>query len=322
MTNKIPRLASLAFLSVASVCFAVAHFRFSSSRGNPAPGAGLQMRVAVSGEGVLISWNRDDQAVRLAKRGVLQIDDGPQRLTEDLEPGDLANGSLLYRPSTADLNFRLTIYRSNGSTLTDGVLVLDRSEHALRADGGGRDALKLGQPEITVVAIKMSTSQPATQRQHGDERARVIRNQPHTFAATARTNGSPASAVLAPHSTKANAPAPPRLVIARPAIQDPAAGGKTAERYVPPRPLKTVTLNAALFEPSLVAGIKQIDVEVDIDDSGHVTAARALNTAGNTSQLVITTAVAAARQWVFDPARISGKKVAARHMIVFRFGKP
>ena len=44
--------------------------------------------------------------------------------------------------------------------------------------------------------------------------------------------------------------------------------------FVPPRPLKLVMLNGALFEPSLLDGIKQIEIEVAVNEYGRVTAAQ------------------------------------------------
>jgi outer membrane biosynthesis protein TonB len=76
--------------------------------------------------------------------------------------------------------------------------------------------------------------------------------------------------------------------------------------------------NMSLFDPSLLSGITQMDIEVDIDAAGHVTAARPLNTAENVNWLVTAAVVSAAKEWVFEPARIGNQKVPARHTIVFR----
>jgi outer membrane biosynthesis protein TonB len=80
-------------------------------------------------------------------------------------------------------------------------------------------------------------------------------------------------------------------------------------------------LNGALFESSLLDGIRQIEVAVDIDEYGRVTAARSLSTNEDVSPLVSAAAVTAAKQWVFEPARIGHNNVAAKHTIVFRFAQ-
>ena len=88
---------------------------------------------------------------------------------------------------------------------------------------------------------------------------------------------------------------------------------------MPPRPLKLVMLNGALFEPSLLDGIKQIEIEVAVNEYGRVTAAQPSTADQGVSPILTGAAVAAAKQWVFDPAKIGGHNVAAKHAIVFRF---
>jgi hypothetical protein len=81
--------------------------------------AGLGMRVQMQGDAILLSWNRDTPAVRSAKRAVLQIEDGLQKHKTVLEPDQLANGSILYNPGKAAVDFNLTVYATDGSTVTD-----------------------------------------------------------------------------------------------------------------------------------------------------------------------------------------------------------
>jgi hypothetical protein len=81
--------------------------------------AGLGMRVEMQGDAILLSWNRETPAVRFAKRAVLQIEDGSQKHQTVLEPDQLANGSILYNPSQAAVDFDLTVYATDGSTVTD-----------------------------------------------------------------------------------------------------------------------------------------------------------------------------------------------------------
>jgi hypothetical protein len=81
--------------------------------------AGLGMHMQMQGDAILLSWNREVPAVRLAKRGVLQIEDGPQKHKTVLEPDQLANGSILYNPSKGAVDFNLTVYATDGSTVTD-----------------------------------------------------------------------------------------------------------------------------------------------------------------------------------------------------------
>jgi TonB family protein len=77
--------------------------------------------------------------------------------------------------------------------------------------------------------------------------------------------------------------------------------------------------NMALFDDFVIWRIKQIQIEVDIDTSGRVTAARLLNPDENLSAPVSAALIAAAKGWTFEPARMGDQNVPAKHTIVFHF---
>ena len=294
------------------------------------------MRIEVGGEGVLVSWNRDNPAVRSAKRGVLEIEDGSQGRTVQLEPPQLDNGSLLYQPSTSDINFRLTIYGNDGSSLTDGVRLLEGPKQIATAQGKGKGHAG---PLIRVEKNDSQTANTAgigSGRVHPKRLATAAVEQTPTAevgrpvsklreqdVAREQTKAAPTDLVARQPPEKLNVQAPDTPPIAAPS---PAPVHmlhvKSLQTYVPPRPIKTVMLNAALFEPSLLAGIERIEIQVDIDESGHVTGARPLHTPGDISPLVTAAVVSTAKQWTFEPAKIGGQNIAAKHTISFRIGKP
>jgi outer membrane biosynthesis protein TonB len=74
-----------------------------------------------------------------------------------------------------------------------------------------------------------------------------------------------------------------------------------------------------LFEPSVLAKTRQIDIEVAIDDTGHVTGAHLVDSPEDVDSTVATAVVGVARQWIFYPAKVNGKNVPSKHVIVFRF---
>ncbi len=89
------------------------------------PDSGLNLRVEAQGDRVLLSWSRTNPAVRSATSALLRIDDGGQHRDVHLEPAQVANGAVLYRPHSDDVNFRLEIQASNGSTEAESLRVLD-----------------------------------------------------------------------------------------------------------------------------------------------------------------------------------------------------
>ena len=302
-TTKIRLLVALVLLLVGfSLSIAFVHFRsaaFHLPYVTPpqSAGTGLHLRLDVQREGILVSWDRDTKAVRSAKNGALLIDDGSQKHMAELEHNELANGSLFYKSTATDLNFRLTIYGSDGSTLTDGVRVLDHSNQLTTAHAATA-------PSAAVQTASLLNRGP-------------ILKSGEQGPSQKKTRTAPANLIAARSSDLTSRPAE-------------TAGGFTdrlrAERatalqaFVSPRPIKTVMLNGALFESSLLDGIRQIEVVVDIDEYGRVTAARPLSN-DDISPLVAAAAVTAAKQWVFEPARIGSNNVAAKHTIVFRFAQ-
>lgn len=121
-----------------------------------------------------------------------------------------------------------------------------------------------------------------------------------------------------PEHLKAALPAP-KLEMREVAAVRTRVSSREALRFSPPRPVKTVMPNLALFEQSVIARIKQTEIEVNVDGSGRVTAARVLNPDENLSAPLTAALIAAAKGWTFEPARIGDQNIPAKHTIVFHF---
>jgi TonB family protein len=89
--------------------------------------------------------------------------------------------------------------------------------------------------------------------------------------------------------------------------------------YVPARPLKQVMPSARNLELSAPSGATDVEVEVKIDEEGRVTEARVVNNRSNNSELLTSAALAAAKEWIFEPAKVHGKSVPGDHTIEFHF---
>ena len=99
-----------------------------------------------------------------------------------------------------------------------------------------------------------------------------------------------------------------------------AADAASPSPYVAPQPLKKVMPN--LPETSIIHSRTQISVEVKIDEAGHVVKASALKSGSTDDQALAKLAVDAAKQWVFQPAKIRDKNVPSQLTIVFQFTSP
>jgi len=63
----------------------------------------------------------------------------------------------------------------------------------------------------------------------------------------------------------------------------------------------------------------KVEVQVTVDESGRVNEAWPVRKDKEINSLVASAAISAARQWIFQPARLHGKAIAAQHLIVFEF---
>src|ERR1700722_2724075 len=70
----------------------------------------LTLEAEKAGEALQLRWNPDLPAIRKADLGVLWITDGAQKERRELSQQELAAGSTLYTPSSANVNFELQVF--------------------------------------------------------------------------------------------------------------------------------------------------------------------------------------------------------------------
>jgi hypothetical protein len=96
---------------------------FLGSKGKTATAAddfSLSLSIAKSGDNLTVRWNRNAPAVRLAQRGVLEIDDGDSSPAPvSLDQAHLENGTMIYRNSSKTVRFKLTVYENSQVTVTE-----------------------------------------------------------------------------------------------------------------------------------------------------------------------------------------------------------
>jgi hypothetical protein len=89
------------------------------------PGEGLGLRVEYEGERLLVTWSRTSPAVRSAAQGVLRIDDGGQHRDVLMDSTQVVAGSVLYKPASNDVTFRLEVQSDRGKSTVESIRVLD-----------------------------------------------------------------------------------------------------------------------------------------------------------------------------------------------------
>jgi protein TonB len=92
----------------------------------------LQLRVERANGDLLLTWNRDTDAIRNATKATLQINDGDQHENVDMDLSQLRNnGSIVYSPSTSDVSFTMEVVgRDQTKTKSEVVRALLRTKQS------------------------------------------------------------------------------------------------------------------------------------------------------------------------------------------------
>jgi TonB family protein len=131
--------------------------------------------VETQGDRLLLSWNRRNPAVASAAGGVLQIFDGTEHREVRLDGGQVADGSVLYKPSSPDVTFRLEVHGAGQSSAMGSMRVLD-------ATAAGR--------ETKILDLTASSTTPARTAAAGPPDPIPV---PETAQPASQSAGQPAS---------------------------------------------------------------------------------------------------------------------------------
>ena len=94
----------------------------------------LALRVEHSAGDLLLTWNRDSDAIRNARKGMLTITDGDRSENTAIDP---QVGSIMYTPVTADVSFHLEVTGAdNSKTTSESVRVLRTRPSPMPAETG------------------------------------------------------------------------------------------------------------------------------------------------------------------------------------------
>jgi TonB family protein len=93
---------------------------------------------------------------------------------------------------------------------------------------------------------------------------------------------------------------------------------ETTPNYVPAHAFKQVVPDTKLFAVSEIREGAQVFVQVRIDENGGVIEAHVKN-GTNDNDLLRSAALEAAKQWIFEPAKVNGKNIPSDHTIAFQF---
>jgi len=79
----------------------------------------VSLAVERNGDNLMVRWNRDAPAVRVANSGLLEIDDGGDMIRKELDRANLSGGSFIYHSASEKVRFRLMVYLDPGVSVTE-----------------------------------------------------------------------------------------------------------------------------------------------------------------------------------------------------------
>ena len=119
----------------------------------------LQLRTERTAGEILLTWNRDSDAIRNASKAVLSITDGAQHEDVQLDLNQLRTGSIVYPPVSGDVTFTMEVQSTNGGKT--------KSE-SLRVLGSNRPSpLDPGQQQAAAPANNTAAPAPAPATANG-----------------------------------------------------------------------------------------------------------------------------------------------------------
>jgi TonB family protein len=289
----------------------------------------MSLRVERSAGELLLTWNRDSDAIRAATHAVLSIADGERHENVDLDLAQLRNGSIVYSPSSSDIVFQLTVTGKNsGQTQSESVRVLrtrpspmpdtpvtppSRPIPARGTVGSGQPPAPPTTADETGEQARSSEPRPF-QADSLAQRLRATRPTDLPDAPSLNPGGSQSQTIQLPGNPAAPVPPPPpapvQVTAPPPTPQQPRVGGQVREAQIVTQTSPEYPLAA---RQARVQGAIVISAVVGAD--GHIKSAKPISG----PPLLQNPAVAAVKQWVYKPATLNGIPVESETRIELNF---
>jgi hypothetical protein len=277
----------------------------------------LALQVERRGNDLRVSWNRSAPAILQAKQAVLSIRDGEsQRQELRLDLDQLRNGSVLYTPSNNNVQFGLEVTGPGNGKTTESVLALTAPKPntvpptpiptARAPYGSGQQA-----PPASMRDRKVFTP-PDAQKDFGEPVRVVLVDPPAQIPGSAAPDSS-----LLPAVPLRTAPPPP--ITPAPEPNGNRVALPTALPYTPPRPVRQTQPVLSAPSRAKVASMVEVEVKVQIDETGRVVGAEPLPSAIPVKNFLVTAARNAALGWNFDPARRGDQPVSSEMVLKFQY---
>ena len=311
----------------------------------------IGLSATKNGENFRVTWNRNHPQVEEAARGVLWITDGRKEHRIDLDARQLKMGSVLYHPTTSDVNFQLDILSEAPVSESVRAIAGDTGSAGTPDNAGVVASMPPGTVVEETVPQVPSLQPPGISKQPRKEVRRLDPPPGITDGADrVRTSRSSTPLVEPPPMLAVNMgrqlnqvqtpaldqprEAPPVVTVTMEPVEPSAArrflqkipgirqlqrnAYRAGDEFEPAVPLKqpSPTLPPSLY--STIHSTVPIDLRVSIDEQGRVFQTRLVSEEPLPSSLVRLAEDTAAK-WSFRPARIKDKEVDSEVVLQFRF---
>jgi outer membrane biosynthesis protein TonB len=289
----------------------------------------VNLSVARNGEGLRLTWEQKSRPIQLATMGILTIFDGAHNIRLNLDALELKSGAVFYLPETQNISFRLEILGPAGTTEWTRVI------------GGSPAAPKVTWRSVPPKPVKAKSAGPKPKLAQVEVASHQDRPrlEPSPFEMPALPPAPmlietppppPIGLHVSAEGEQRHEVAPSVSVTAQPVV-DGRFGrvvgkvpllrrfGKSAQAFVPPKPVSEVQPTLRPEERRSVTQNLRLDVKVYIDESGMVQYAELLTPASEKTRNLAAAAVYTARRWRFTPARSGERAIPSEFLLRFDF---
>lgn len=293
--------------------------------------AGLALRIERNAGDILLTWNRDADAIRRATKAVLSISDGAQQENVEMDLSQLRTGSIVYSPVTSDVVFRMQV-TANGQDqpVSETVRVL-RTRPSPMPDATASapaQGAAVGKPAAAPAA---GTEQPGMETANAPDEEKVALAQPvKTFRAESLAQRLRAARPAEIPDAPVVAGMPPGA-----RVPDVNLGGLMPNTVAPPppapkaEPVRKVATGGEVQQAQLLRRVNPdfpklardagasgtVELIATIGTDGHVRNVHALS--GN--PLLRGPAIAAVKQWIYRPTILNGQPVESETRVMLEF---
>jgi hypothetical protein len=312
-------LVACAALSAAAAVLGVYYYQTLRNAAAERAASPLALQVEQRSGHLTLSWDRRAKPVEMARRGRLSVIDGGYERSVELSANQVRAGRLFYLASSGDVQFRLEIEQPDGRSVAESISFLSVSAPLPAVDLPERPAAG---PPANVKSARAAPPEPIYRPRFVLPEEGRPPADPQTIAAppVIAPAGVPGAILPPQRPVRLNPPRPPAAEVpdTPPAAAKPtAADAEPDHSFAPPQPIREVSPAIAPSLRALLHGPVEIQVQVSIDVRGKVTRAAIAQEKGAMAATLTDAVLAAARQWVFTPARANGHVLPSQKILVF-----